>query len=652
MISCNKTAIYSALIFIVSYCCFVAKGVFAQNPADFQRFHEHYPSNPFIQLQNEASLEISMDKQGKPVFTITESDVKLVLTDNFPELSEMRNYYNASDVVKYIDAYSLVPSGDKFNKIKIPDLKKMTDDDNSYYYNDTYCMVGHFPSVKKGTLLHNHQKYISSDIDVGYRFLFGNYVPVESASLTVTFPDNVKIIWRYAGKDTSQINFSSVKKGNFTSYNWKCETLKGYTQDNLSPSHRYFLPHIIISVAGYDYKGNNVNVMGNIDDLHKWEHGKLKNINTQIHPLVKALADSITSGFITPRKKVEAIYKWVQEKIKYIAIEDGENGFVPQQAETVLARKYGDCKDKSSILTALIRATGQEASFACVGTRKLPYSFTKYPVIGSANHLIAVWWDENKNPVILDGTTRFCAVGEIPSFIQGKECLIMIDSLNYMVYNIPVFEPHKNLTSDTLYLKIEGKNLYGNGVLAANGEGRTELLYKLEGKDSKKQNDLLSEILGFAGNKLVITDCKWITSQNVIDPVIARYNIELPDYCVTSGNQTYVNLNLHQHLSSLDLKQDRTIPIETENTYQNKITTVLTVPEGHTLVQIPENSSYSHPKFSFSITYSNVNNTVIKNTSISIGFLLIEGEDITAFRDMILQLKQAYRKTIMLRKNT
>jgi hypothetical protein len=276
MISCNKMAIYSALIFIVGYCCFVTTGVFAQNPADFQRFHERYPSNPFIQLQNEASLEISMNKQGKPVFTITESDVKLVLTDNFPELSEMRNYYNASDVVKYIDAYSLVPSGDKFNKIKIPDLKKMTDDDNSYYYNDTYCMVGHFPSVKKGTLLHNHQKYISSDIDVGYRFLFGNYVPVESASLTVTFPDNVKIIWRYAGKDTSQINFSSVKKGNLTSYNWKCETLKGYTQDNLSPSHRYFLPHIIISVAGYNYKGNNVNVMGNIDDLHKWEHGKLK----------------------------------------------------------------------------------------------------------------------------------------------------------------------------------------------------------------------------------------------------------------------------------------------------------------------------------------------------------------------------------------
>ncbi len=650
MIFCNRRFLFSVSITLFCCYCFPIADIVAQTPADFQHFHERYPTNPFIHLQNNAAVDIAMDKHGKPVFTIMESDVKMVLTDNFPELSEMRNYYNAKHVVKYIDAYSLVPEDGKFKKIKIPEIKKMTETDNTYYYDDSYCMVGHFPSIKKGSILHNHQKYISPNFDLGFRFFFGNLVPVESANLTLTFPDNIKIVWRYAGNDTSLIKHNVTQKGNLITYSWSCEQLKAYPDENLSTASRYYVPHVIISVAEYNFKGTTSRVMGTIDDLHRWEYNKLKNINTTIQPTIQHLADSITFGINTPREKVKAIYQWVQNKIKYIAIEDGDNGFIPQQAETVLARKYGDCKDKSSLLTALIRAVGEESSFACVGTRRLPYSFSKYPVVSTANHLIAIWWDENKKPVILDGTSQYLGIDEIPSFIQGKECLIVKDSSTFIVYKIPIDAPAKNQTIDTLRLQIQGTNLYGSGVLMAKGDERVELMYELEGKDIKQKTELVSSVLGFAGNKMEISDCTWFSNGN--NPIIARYKIALPDYCVASGKLIYVNLNLHQHLSTLDVKSDRTIPVESENTYQNQTTTTLTVPEGYSVVQLPEKSSYSHPKFGFSLTYRIEKNTIVRNTSLSVGFLLLEGEEMSAFREMIQLLKQAYRKTIILERTS
>ena len=64
---------------------------------------------------------------------------------------------------------------------------------------------------------------------------------------------------------------------------------------------------------------------------------------------------------------------------KYVAFEDGMGGFVPREAGLVCSRRFGDCKDMASILTAMNRAAGIPAYFTWLGTRDLPYTFSGTP---------------------------------------------------------------------------------------------------------------------------------------------------------------------------------------------------------------------------------------------------------------------------------
>ncbi len=83
-------------------------------------------------------------------------------------------------------------------------------------------------------------------------------------------------------------------------------------------------------------------------------------------PLIKAKADSIKSGNRTLEAQVEAVIGFVQDEIRYTGINSGIGGFVPDSPSTILQRRFGDCKDKAILITALLRELGVTAYPALV----------------------------------------------------------------------------------------------------------------------------------------------------------------------------------------------------------------------------------------------------------------------------------------------
>src|SRR5207302_5746722 len=54
------------------------------------------------------------------------------------------------------------------------------------------------------------------------------------------------------------------------------------------------------------------------------------------------------------RAHAEAALKLVQDRIRYIALTMGAGGYVPANAETTWARRFGDCKAKTALLLAIL----------------------------------------------------------------------------------------------------------------------------------------------------------------------------------------------------------------------------------------------------------------------------------------------------------
>ena len=79
----------------------------------------------------------------------------------------------------------------------------------------------------------------------------------------------------------------------------------------------------------------------------------------------------ITNGLQTDKEKIAAIQEFVLRSTHYVALEFGIYSYKPYPVTQIYARRFGDCKDKASLMIALLRAAGIEAEIALVRTRSL-----------------------------------------------------------------------------------------------------------------------------------------------------------------------------------------------------------------------------------------------------------------------------------------
>jgi transglutaminase-like putative cysteine protease len=91
-----------------------------------------------------------------------------------------------------------------------------------------------------------------------------------------------------------------------------------------------------------------------------WYDSLQKNALT-VTPAIQAHADALTKGLTTDEDKVRAIFNDVALHIHYVALEFGIGRYQLHAADDVLANEYGDCKDKHTLLAALLKAEGIEA---------------------------------------------------------------------------------------------------------------------------------------------------------------------------------------------------------------------------------------------------------------------------------------------------
>jgi hypothetical protein len=116
-------------------------------------------------------------------------------------------------------------------------------------------------------------------------------------------------------------------------------------------------------------------------------------------PKLTALAEDITRGIADRRDQARAIHDWVSKNVRYFAIFLGQGGFVPHSAESVLANKYGDCKDHATLMRALLAAKGIEADYALISQQPI-YQEPRVASPDWFNHVI-LWlpeFDEYDDP--------------------------------------------------------------------------------------------------------------------------------------------------------------------------------------------------------------------------------------------------------------
>lgn len=138
---------------------------------------------------------------------------------------------------------------------------------------------------------------------------------------------------------------------------------------------------------------------------------------------------------LSPKPLAQNIAFWVQQNIRTVPLALGVVGYQPSDADKVWANRYGDVRDKLTLLSALLGQYGIESYPVLMQSSNAPFS--SLPVLDQFNHMIlAVPFQEDT--VFFDPIPRFSAPYEIGyNRTQGMSC--------QLIHGAPIIEPAKEL---------------------------------------------------------------------------------------------------------------------------------------------------------------------------------------------------------------
>jgi transglutaminase-like putative cysteine protease len=134
---------------------------------------------------------------------------------------------------------------------------------------------------------------------------------------------------------------------------------------------------------------------------------------------VRRKVKAITKGLTDDRAKVRAIYKYATQT-RYVALEFGIEGIKPRRCAQTLARGWGDCKDKATLIVTMLRELGIDATIVLVRTgmrgdiEPMPASLAPF------DHAIAY---VPSLDLYLDGTAENTGSTELPAMDRGAVAL-------------------------------------------------------------------------------------------------------------------------------------------------------------------------------------------------------------------------------------
>lgn len=141
---------------------------------------------------------------------------------------------------------------------------------------------------------------------------------------------------------------------------------------------------------------------------------------------LKANTQRLIADAKTPEEKIRKIYSYVATRTRYVGIDLGIGRYQPHDAMTVFSNQYGDCKDKDTLLEAMLNSAGFATAPVLIGV-SIDLS-PDVPSPGFFNHVITqvqMPSGSTTNTVWLDSTPELAPFGYLLSPIRGKQALVI-----------------------------------------------------------------------------------------------------------------------------------------------------------------------------------------------------------------------------------
>ena len=628
--------------------CMIATGISlkagAQNTTDLQN---KYPGEQAVMLDHTVHYTISVH-DGQPQVQSKENQRLLYLTvQSGTNLSQYGFYHSGFHEVQQYSAYTLTADS---KKIKVTDFTTSDSKSNSVFYDDIKETSFDFPAVAPGSVGALETTMIDKNPHLLTPFYFNLAIPVVHSALQLTFPKTMSIRYQLRGIDTALVHFSEETRHGETTYTFEAKDMPDDKPYEDAPRRSWYATHLIFYIEKYvDEQGKTINYLGTVDDLYHLYRGYIRDINKEAGPDLRHIVDSLCLHTHTDEEKARNIYSWVQHHIKYIAFEQGMEGFIPRDANLVCSRRFGDCKDMSSILTLMLRTAGIDAWYTWIGTRDLPYTYTETPLPMVDNHMISTIRLGDRY-IFLDGTDPYCVFGMPSIDIQDKQALIAIDDTSYKIITVPTVEKTENRLVDSTILDLTESGLKGRIAVNYTGYYASSLQDHLAYLDSKETEDAIKDRLQRGSDKFKLDSFR-IDDKKDNGYLRITGSFTLQDYARHLGDQWFLNMNLFKFYVNEEIDYPkRKMPIEYRFRCQRKYVVILNLPAAYDIADVPAGKTYQNPVWGFDMKYEKKDRQLIFTQEFDNDHLLLQPDQFADWNKVLENLFPQYHSTVSIEK--
>ncbi|MBI9109541.1 MAG: hypothetical protein JEZ04_22555 [Spirochaetales bacterium] len=372
------------------------------------------------------------------------------------------------------------------------------------------------------------------------------------------------------------------------------------------------------------------------DKIIQW-YQRLYLGQTRSSDAVVKKTEEVCGNLTNPEDKIKAVFNFVSSSIEYEDLSFQYSNFIPQSAESVLRDGYGDCKDQSALLIAMLKAAGIESYIALSNPGYTgPHELLPSPRFSHA--IVVALFDDEK--IYLDPTTQYFTYGEIPASMEGTYVLDIIENGSFEKLKVDT-EIQKTYTLLEIEDILHTSDIKGTTVYQGLDAGRFRASFI--GLDEKDSMSLFSRMLntwmpGFTLASLDITNLNSLEFDPTLD-----YTGSLPSLVSKTGNGTYkLNLPWADIFSSrgsyLIGTEDGADDIRIEESslsYPEVQTIVMDIPDNYSVSYLPDEKNYEYGDCYLRYSYKRQNKKLICSRAFYVPAMNVPAAEIATFRIFI-----------------
>ena len=542
----------------------------------------------FLVVRADADDNIILDNRTVN-YTLKSQNGKLIAV----KIVETSNYLarRADDRMVAVTFYG---DGITIDKAQAPDSKpiyRSWEDDDLFYTGSRVCALPISLKKDKPAKVVFERTYQTPEQFCQVMLISPYYT--RRAEFTITVPadlgDKISFIPMYFPEGVT-LERKDLPNGNIV-YSALLENVESYKSEPMSPGVDCSAPQIL--VKGY---------FSDVGQLYSFLKDKVD--ESENSATVAQFARQLCEGKTTEIEKIDTIASWVRNNIRYVAIEHGEYGFRPEPAESVLSKRYGDCKGSANLIRNMLNAVGIDGRLVWIGTKgNVPGKWTDLATLACGNHQIAAAV-VGDSLIFIDGTTSFAPKGLVPDNIAGQQCLVL-DGDNCLIVNVPENSSGKNYISLNGSTSLDGDKLAGNYSTDYGGEMRMAIETSVNSISQPRRVAALQKLLAYDRQGVRPEDIVMTTS--ALDAPITTIKHSETDKAAVrtlSGGKMYVQLRPLRAASypTVDAAKRR-LDIAIRHPYDVVSAISFDVPEGMRVETVPERIVISSPWFEGFVDY-------------------------------------------------